>query len=485
VPSVESSYSFSEALQQDWEWSDRYATQPELLRYANHVADRFDLRRDIQFNTRIVSAVFDESAKIWVVTTAGGETARARFCVMATGCLSSARTPAIEGLASFEGKVHHTGAWPHDGVDFGGQRVGVIGTGSSGIQSIPLIARQAAHLTVFQRTPNFCVPARNAALSAEFKADVKEHYPQLREKIRQGALNVHTYGARSALDVTEAQRNTEYEARWTVGGFHFIKAFPDLMVNIEANRTAAEFVFRKIRETVSDPAVAEMLLPRDHPIGTKRMCVGTDYYETYNRSNVRLVNLREAPIEAITPRGLRAGGEEHALDAIVFATGFDAMTGALLAIDIRGRGGLALRDAWAGGPRSYLGIAVPGFPNLFTITGPGSPSVLTNMIMSIEQHVDWVIDCIVHLDSCGHATIEARRDASDQWVEHVNDVADKTLFPAADSWYVGANVPGKPRVFMPYVGDPWTYRQTCRQVAADGYPGFELAAAAAHTATIR
>jgi cyclohexanone monooxygenase len=477
VESMDYSYSFSEALQQEWSWTERYAPQPEILRYINHVADRFDLRRDIQLGTRVTAAVFDETAMRWDVRTEAGERFSARFCIMATGCLSDAQVPEFAGLDTFEGRWYHTGRWPHEGVDFTGQRVGVIGTGSSAIQSIPIIARQAAHLFVFQRTPNFSIPARNGPLDREYECQVKASYPAFRRQARESRVGfVVARNEQSALAVSPEERRREYDARWERGGLGFNATFDDLLTDKAANDTAVEFFHDKIRAIVRDPAVAEKLLPRTYPVGTKRLCVDTDYYETFNRDNVTLVDVRADPIEAITDHGLRTRAQSYTLDSIVFATGFDAMTGALLRIDIRGRGGRALRDKWAAGPRSYLGLAIEGFPNLFTITGPGSPSVLSNMIVSIEQHVDWIADCLDHLRRRGRRAIEPTAQAEDEWVAHVNRVGHATLYPLADSWYMGANIPGKPRIFMPYVGGVGVYRQKCDEIAAGGYAGFTLTA---------
>ena len=473
--SMEYSFSFSDELQQEWSWSERYASQPEILRYSNHVADRFDLRRDIQFETRVTSAVFDDATGLWEIQTDRDERVLAQFCVMATGCLSAGQVPAYEGLDTFEGDWYHTGSWPHEGVDFSGKRVGVIGTGSSGIQSIPLIARQAAHLFVFQRTPNFSVPAWNGPLDPEHERQFKAHYAEYRQQARTSRRGyVIPFNEKSALAATPEERQQEYQARWDYGGLHILTAFNDLYTSKEANDTAAEFVRAKIRETVHDPEVAERLLPQDHPIGSKRICVDTTYYETYNRENVTLVDLREARIEKIAPDGLQTRNAFYELDAIVFATGFDAMTGALFNIDIRGRAGTRLKEKWADGPRTYLGLLTSGFPNLFTITGPGSPSVLSNMMVSIEQHVDWIADCVEYLSERDIRWIEATAEAEDGWVEHVNQIANSTLYPSANSWYVGANVPGKPRIFLPYVGGVGAYRQKCADVAAKGYEGFCL-----------
>jgi cation diffusion facilitator CzcD-associated flavoprotein CzcO len=475
VESMDYSYSFSDELQQEWTWTERYASQPEILKYINHVADRFDLRRDIRLATRVTAAVFDEATNRWEVRTDRGEQVSARFCIMATGCLSAAQVPDLQGLETFEGTWYHTGHWPHEGVDFTGQRVGIIGTGSSAIQSIPLIAREAAHLFVFQRTPNFSIPAHNAPLDAEYERRWKANYAEHRRQARESRVGfVVERNDQSALAVSPEERRREYEARWSRGGLGFNATFADLLTSKDANDTAADFVRAKIRAAVRDPAVAEMLSPRHYPVGTKRLCVDTNYYETFNRDNVTLVDLRSAPIEAITRQGLRTRDEAYPLDSIVFATGFDAMTGALLSIDIRGRAGRALRDKWTAGPRTYLGLGVAGFPNLFAITGPGSPSVLSNMIVSIEQHVDWIAACLAHLREHRREVIEATVEAEDRWVAHVNEVGHATLYPLANSWYMGANIPGKPRIFMPYIGGVGAYRQICDDVAAGGYEGFTL-----------
>ena len=475
VESMEYSYSFDEALQQEWQWSERYAGQPEILRYAEHVAERFDLKRHIAFDTRVRSAVFDEEASRWRVELDSGEVVLARFCVMATGCLSSTNLPDFEGRDDFEGETYHTGRWPHREVDFSGKRVGIVGTGSSAIQAIPIIAAQAKHLTVFQRTPNYSIPARNGPIDADMVRDVKAEYAQFRARNR---LMPAGFGSRmpqndaSALADEADNREANYDARWARGGFGFLGAYNDLLIDREANDTAAEFVRRRIRETVQDPRTAQALCP-DNVIGCKRPCLDSGYFETYNRDNVRLVDIRADPIERLTPRGIVVAGEEHALDAIVFATGFDAMTGAVLGIDIRGRQGRSLREKWAAGPRTYLGLSTVGFPNLFLISGPGSPSVLTNMLCSIEQHVDWIADCMANLRRSKVASIEATQEAEDAWVDHVNAVADQTLYPTCNSWYLGKNIPGKPQVFMPLVGFP-PYVEKCDAVAANGYEGFAL-----------
>jgi cyclohexanone monooxygenase len=474
VESMQYSYSFSPEIEQQWQWSELFASQPEILRYANHVADRFDLRRDIQFDTRVTEARFDRATHRWEICTDRGDRVMARHCVMATGCLSTARVPDFPGLERFTGRTYHTGHWPHEGVNFTGQRVGVIGTGSSAIQAVPVIAQQAKQLFVFQRTPNFSIPSRNGPMTAAYAQSWKSDYPSRREQarhMRTGILN--NPNDISALEVPDDERRRIYEERWAAGGTNFMAAFNDLIVEQEANDTAADFVRGKIRETVRDQAVAELLAPKNHPIGTKRICVDTDYYGTFNRENVTLVDVRTTPISEITALGMRAGDTEYALDAIVFATGFDAMTGALLNIDIEADR-QTLRSKWEAGPRTYLGLMTAGFPNMFMITGPGSPSVLSNMMVSIEQHVDWIADCLAHLRAHGVDCIEATQSAEDGWVAHGNEVAHKTLYPLANSWYMGVNIPGKPQVFMPYIGGVGAYRQICDDVAAAGYRGFAL-----------
>jgi cation diffusion facilitator CzcD-associated flavoprotein CzcO len=469
-------YTFSEELLQEWEWTERYPAQPEILRYLNHVADRFDLRRSIRFATRVISARYDAPANLWIVATERGEQLAAKFLITAVGCLSTANVPTIPGLESFRGRWYHTGEWPHDDVDFSGKRVGQIGTGSTGIQAAPVIAETAAHLTVFQRTANYSVPARNAPLTPEFKRYVKQNFPEI-QRLMDGNPNGHPWVIedRLALSVTPEERKALYEAAWKEGGLRFRATFQDLVVNKAANDTAAEFIRNKIREIVKDPATAALLSDFDHPYACKRPPIDTDYYETFNRPNVALVDIRKNPIEAITPSGVRTSAAEYPLDIIVFATGFDAMTGPLLRMDIRGRDGLRLAEAWHAGPRNYLGLQVAGFPNLFTITGPGSPSVLCNMPVAIEQHVDWITDCIVYMRSHGLERIEPKSEAMDAWVDQVNACASATLLPLAkSSWYLGANIPGKPRVFMPYSGGMARYRRICEEVVADGYRGFTL-----------
>jgi cyclohexanone monooxygenase len=481
VESMQYSYSFSDELQQEWDWSERYAPQPEILKYANHVADRFNLRPDIQFNTRVERCVFNEGANQWSVATSDGKSVTAKFVVLATGCLSNARMPDIKGLGDFKGKVYHTGNWPHEEVDFTGLRVGVVGTGSSAIQSVPVIAGQASHLTVFQRTANFSIPARNAPLSAAERETFRQNYPEVRRFAREEARNgIYTeLPDRGALDDADNVRRARYEARWQRGGLTFMSVYNNLALDKTANDTAADFVRGKIAEIVKDPETARRLQPNSHPIGTKRICIDTDYFATFNRPNVTLVDIKSDPIEEILPHAVRAGGKDHEVDALVLATGFDAMTGSVARIDIHGRDGVTLNQKWAEGPKTYLGLMSAGFPNLFIVTGPGSPSVLSNMIVSIEQHVDWIADCMAHMRDHRFEAIDATRQAEDEWVAHVNEVASATLYPQANSWYMGANIPGKPRIFMPYIGGVGPYRQICNDVAAKGYEGFAMTSAEA------
>jgi cyclohexanone monooxygenase len=477
VESMEYSYSFSDELQQEWQWPERYGTQPEILRYLNHVADRFDLRRHIAFNTRVKQATFDSRTNVWTVTTDRGHVVTARFCIMATGNLSTPRTPVYPGLERFTGKWYHTGLWPHQGVDFTGLRVGVIGTGSSGVQSIPVIAKQAKHLYVFQRTANFSLPARNAPMDPAKERIHKAEYSERRRAAFDTPFGIAGYPppAKSARAASPEERQRLYEAKWAEGGsISFLYSFTDLLVNKESNDTASEFVRQKIRATVKDPKTAELLCPNDHPIGTKRLILDTDYYETYNCDHVTLVDIRKKPITEITSKGVRTEEAEYELDAIVFATGFDAMTGAMKEIDIRTDAGLSIQRKWEHGPRTYLGIMMAGFPNLFMVTGPQSPGVKSQMILACEQHVDWIANCLRYLYDHGFAGIVAEAEAEDAWVRHNNEVADRTLYPLANSWYVGANIPGKPRVFMPYVGGVTAYKKKCDEVAAKGYEGFRL-----------
>lgn len=481
VESMEYSYSFSNDLQHEWEWPERYATQPEILRYAQHVAERFDLMRDIQLNTRVVSAMFDDTANRWTIRTEQGETFDAPYCIMASGNLSTPRVPDFKGLQGFRGKWYHTGYWPHEGVDFTGQRVAVIGTGSSAIQAIPLIAQKAKHLHVFQRTANFSVPAVNRPHDPEKLRKHKAEYPERRRAAYDTPFGIAGYPppTKKSADDPPDERQRLYEESWNRGGnIGFLYSYTDLLTDKDANETAAEFVRNKIRTIVRDRAVAELLCPKDHPIGTKRLCLDSGYYETFNRDNVTLVDARHTPIQQITENGLRTSAQAYEFDSIVFATGFDAMTGALAQIDVHVHAGQTLREHWMAGPRTYLGIMVAGFPNMFLITGPGSPGVKSNMVVSIEQHTGWIADCLANMRAQGQNRIEAEQSAEDRWVQHVNDVADATLYPLANSWYMGANIPGKPRVFMPYVGGVHNYKKKCDAIAANGYEGFRITRAA-------
>ncbi len=474
VESMQYSYQFDDDLQQEWNWSERYSPQPEILRYAEHVAERFGLLDGIDFEHRVETARYDEVTATWTLTAESGETLSARFCVMATGCLSVPNWPSIDGFDAFGGDIHHTALWPHDGVDFRGKRVAVIGTGSSAIQSIPVIAADADQLTVFQRTPNYSIPAHNRLVDPDYAAEIKAHYPELRARAKKRFIGIEGRFNRSpAMEASEEERNAEYERRWQEGGLLFMQSFGDLLLNKEANDTLVAFVHNKIRSIVNDPETADILCPKNI-IGGKRMCLDTNYFASYNRENVQLVDIRKQSIKAINESGLRVGETQYDVNIIVIATGFDAMTGALTRIDIRGKDNAALRDRWRDGPSSYLGLAMADFPNLFTVTGPGSPSVLTNMLPTIEQHVDWIADCIAYLKNGNYTTIETTMDAEEAWWQHVQEVGHIGLKATTNSWYIGANVDGKARVFMPYLGGFPDYCQKCDEVAANGYEGFAL-----------
>ena len=476
IPSMQYSYQFSEDLQQEWDWSEKYATQGEILTYAEHVVDRFGLRDGMTFNSRVVASHYLSGEDRWQVETDQGEEIKTRFVVMATGCLSKPNYPNIEGLSDATVPVYHTGNWPHEGVDFTNKRVGVIGTGSSAIQSTPIIARQAKSLTVFQRTPNYSIPAYNEPLDPDYVSQLKSRYAEYRqENWARGFGADFDDNDQSAFEVSDDERRSAYEARWAKGGLAFLAAYNDLVFDMKANDTAREFFKDKIAARVGDPALAEKLVPTT-PIGCKRLCVDTDYYEIYNQDHVSLVDLNEAPIACIDGDAIVVGANRHEVDAIVLATGFDAMTGAVMNIDVRGEKGLSLQEKWAEGPRAYLGLATAGFPNLFLVTGPGSPSVLSNMLPSIEQHVEWISDCIEFMNRHQHRSINPDRDAEEAWVEHVNEVAQTSVYPGCNSWYLGANVEGKSRVFMPYLGVP-PYVEKCDEVVAAGYEGFTLSSA--------
>lgn len=479
VESMQYSYGFDDDLQQEWHWPEKFSSHADIRAYADHVADRFKLKEHIDFETEVTAAHYDEAAQQWKVTTQRGEQVTAKYFVMAGGCISTAQIPRFEGLENYKGKTFHTGRWPHEPVSFAGLRVAVIGTGSSGIQAIPVIAQEAAHLTVFQRQANFSIPSRNHPMTEDYAQSWKIRYPEKRQEMRYMPNGVlRELNDKSALEVTEEERLATYEERWRLGGSGFLGAFNDILTNSEANATMAEFVRNKIRATVQNPVTAELLCPKTHPIGTKRLCVDTGYYETYNRPNVELVDISQTPIERLTTQGLVVNGREFIFDAIVFATGFDAMTGTLFKVDLRGKAGLALKEKWATGPRSYLGLMTADFPNFFMITGPGSPSVKSNMLTSIEQHVDLVADTILHMRNQEFSVIEPEAVAEDQWTDHVQEVAYKTLFPQANSWYMGTNIPGKPKIFMPYIAGVGRYRRICEEIVAEGYKGFRFEAIA-------
>ena len=472
VPSLYYSYTWSADLRREWRWSEKYATQREILDYARYVAERFELRDLIRFETRVTAATFDEAKAVWQVTTDRGDRIRARFCVMASGCLSVPNNPKVPGLESFRGPIYHTARWPEQPVDFSGLRVGVIGTGSSGVQAIPLIAEAAKQVVVFQRTPNFSVPARNRPLHDEDYEQFEAAYPAYLESLESpNAGRVNATAFEAPIPSREEQWR-RYEELWHEGGGGFLLSFPNLLTHEAVNDVACDFVREKIGQIVKNPKTAAALSPSGYPLGVKRICVDTNYYETFNRENVELVNLKQEPLDRITADGVTTSARQYELDALVFATGFDAITGALFAMDIRGRNDLALREAWKDGPRAYLGLTVADFPNLFIITGPGSPSVIGNMINACEQHVDWLADCIDYMRKRGSRILEAEPVAERAWMTHVAEMAARTLFPKANSWYLGANITGKPRVFMPYVGEG--YRFKCAQIAARGYEGFRL-----------
>lgn len=473
-------FTWDKELLQEWQWSERYPEQPEILSYLEHVAKRHDLKRDIQFSTRVTGAEFNEQTNQWIIHTDKGEDVTARYLIAAVGSLSATNVPQFKGLEKFRGKWYHTSQFPHGGVDFTAKRVAVVGTGATAVQAIPEISQQAKQLTVFQRTANYCVPARNGKVDPAITAARKADYGGIIERIRGSFFGQeHYFIPKSALEASPEEREREFEKMWDNGGFAFwLGNYQDMFFSKEANDICAEYLKRKIRRTVKDPVVAEKLVPKDYAYGTKRQPLDTNYYETFNKDNVLLVDAKtDGEIEEITEKGIRAGGKEYEFDIIVFATGFDAMTGPLKALNLKGRGGRALDEEWVDGPHTYLGIAVAGFPNLFTITGPQSPSVLSNMPVSIEQHVEWITDCIDNMRKAGRTVIEARPDAQQRWVAHVNEVVSQTLMTGANSWYMGANIPGKPRTFLPYLAPEGVggYRKTCDEVAAKGYEGFELA----------
>jgi cyclohexanone monooxygenase len=476
VESVDYCYSFSNELLDEWTWSERFSTQPEILEYARFVTDKFDLRRDIKFETKIVSASYDEADNQWTVRTDRGDTITCHYLVTTVGCLSVPKDPEFDGLEQFKGQWVQTGAWPKEGVDWAGKNVLVVGTGSSAIQTIPEVAKTAGHLTVFQRTANYSVPAYNGPLPEHRQKEVFADYPAYLQMLKQtrGGQVFELQTDSMAADFTPEQQRERLQKAWELGRWNIQGCFRDITLSEDTNKIAADFVHAKIRETVKDPATAEKLIPKGYPLGTKRLCLDSDYYETFNRPNVDLVDINEEPIVRITQDSLQTSAKEYAADLIIFAIGFDAMTGPIVNLGIEGRGGVPLKQAWADGPESYLGLAAPGFPNLFTVNGPSSPSVLTNMILSLEQHVDWIAGCIDTMRRKGFDTIEARKDATHEWAEHTAMVADSTLFTKANSWYMGANVAGKPRMFLAYIGGFDNYAARCDAVAANGFEGFDL-----------
>ena len=475
VESLQYSYSFDEQLQQEWHWPEKFSAQPDILAYANHVADRFNLKKDIEFNIEVKASWFDENLKTWKITTNTGEEINAQYFIMATGCISTTQIPNIKGLSDYVGNTFHTGDWPHEEVDFSGQSIAVIGTGSSGIQSIPVLAKQAKKLTVFQRTPNYSIPSQNEPMTKKYERSWKDVYSERRKEMRYSAHgSLKDLNDVPALSVDEDQRQELYTKRWAIGGTGFLGSFNDLLTNADANYTAAEYVRQQIQRVVKDKETAEILCPRSYPIGTKRICIDTGYFETYNRENVRLVDISKKHIQRLVTDGIIVDDQLYAFDSIIFATGFDAMTGSIFNVDIKGRDGLALKEKWNAGPKTYLGLMSASFPNLFMITGPGSPSVKSNMIMSIEQHVDLVIETLLSMRRKGLSVVEPELEAENKWVDHVQEVANKTLFPQANSWYMGANIPGKPRLFMPYIGGVGAYREICEEIVANNHRGFKF-----------
>jgi cation diffusion facilitator CzcD-associated flavoprotein CzcO len=483
IESIEYSYSFSEEIQQEWVWTETMPAQPEVEAYLNFVADRLDLRRDIQFGTKVVAMTFDEQAADWTVRTEAGEILRAPLVVAATGILSAPLEPDIPGMASFAGTSLFTSRWPKDGVDFAGRRVGVIGTGSTGVQLIPVVAREAEQLFVFQRSPSYTLPWRVRRFEPGELDDLKAHYDDIRAAQRAHPVGAARLSAFSVLlgmlgkpPLKSASREDQQRAIEEDGVMGALN-WGDIFFDIEASRMAARLYGEAVARIVEDPVTAASLVP-DHPFACKRPIIDQGYYEAFNRDNVTLVDLRKGAIRAVTPSGIRTDQRSYGLDVIVYATGFDAMTGALSRIDIRGRDGLSLGEFWATeGPLSYLGLAVAGFPNLFTIQGPGSPSAATNFVAALEQHVDWICDCITHLRANGIRTIEALSTAQQEWIDHATSLVAPTVLvhPSCNSWYNGGNVPGKKRMYMGYTGGIPEYRRRCDEIAAAGYTGFKLA----------
>lgn len=475
VESYDYSYSFSPELEQEWRWSERYATQPEILRYINHVADRFDLRKDIRFNTFMEEARYDEKAARWTIRSKDGRVWSAQYFVMCVGQLSSPKAPNYPGQSEFKGEIIHSAVWPKHKVEFAGKRVAIIGTGSSGMQMTPIIAKEAKHLTVFQRTANFSIPASNAPVSDEEDRLVKATYRERREQAWNSPTGLgFKPNKQSALDVSQEERDKVYEAAWNRLGYGFALSYFDILLSKPANDTAAEFIRKKIASVINDPLVREKLVPKGHAFAARRPSVDSGYFQAFNRDNVELADVRESPIVEFTSDGIRTTAKAHAFDMIIFATGFDAFTGSLLKPNIVGRAGRTLRDKWSAGPITQLGVSVSEFPNMLIVVGPGSPSLLSNVMVSTEEQIDWLAELIRHMDSHQIVEFEAESDAEISWVAHVNERAKETLYMTADSYYNGAEVAGKPKVFMPYSGGVRGYRRILQKCAQEGYSGFAL-----------
>tara|TARA_B100000427_G_scaffold54073_2_gene41782 strand:+ start:5639 stop:7237 length:1599 start_codon:yes stop_codon:yes gene_type:complete len=470
IPSLQYSYQFDDELQQEWEWEEKYSSQKQILEYANHVVDRFDLRNDITFNTEVQSTTYNEEQGRWTVKTSQEEIV-CSYCVMATGCLSQVNEPNIPGIENFKGELLHTGKWPHSDINFEGKNISIIGTGSSSIQSIPIIAESAKTLTVFQRTANYSIPSNNGPMDPAEEAEIKSRYKDFREENWQNGFGIA--GLANELLATETpddEIKETFSEHWDNSGLGFLGAYADLMLDPNANEIAASFVRDKIKEIVNDPDTADNLCP-DHTIGCKRLCVDTDYYETFNKPNVSLINIKKDPILDITENSVTTEKNEFETDMLILATGFDAMTGALTNIDITGKNGNKLSEVWANGAKSYLGLGISGFPNLFMVTGPGSPSVLSNMLPSIEQHVEWIANCLVWMRDNNKSIIESTESAEEEWMQHVKETSELTLYTTCNSWYNGSNLEGKSKTFLPYVGVP-PYAEKCEEVSKENYQGF-------------
>ena len=483
IESIEYSYSFSDEIQQEWVWTETMPAQPEIEAYLHFVADKLDLRRDVRFNTRVTAMTFDEAAGEWVVDTQAGESLVASFVVAASGILSVPLDPDFPGMETFTGASLFTGHWPKEGFDLSGKRVGVIGTGSTGVQLIPVVAEEAQHLTVFQRSPAYTLPWEVRPFDDGELDELKANYAEIRAAQRQHAVGAARLSAFSVLfdmmakpPLKSASREDQLRAI-EEGGVMGALSWGDVFFDIEANRMAAKLYGEAVGRIVKDPETAASLTP-SHPFGCKRPIIDQGYYETFNRDNVTLVDLRKGPIVAITPTGIRTAEGDHDLDVIIYATGFDAMTGALSRINVHGRDRLSLADFWSSeGPYTYLGIAVAGFPNLFIVQAPGSPSAATNFVAALEQHIEWIGDCIAYLRDNGYRTIEALPDAQHEWIEHTTALVAPTVLvdPSCNSWYNGGNVPGKKRMYMGYTAGIPEYRRRCDEIAGAGYTGFKLA----------